>query len=344
MIPCVVMDKENSKKLFIIQPPGYTYDFEPWLTKVEDHFDKILSILKILTPSGKSTQIKLNLELTSPEKYGANAWRESKESAIYKIKITSGLSYYLWTASRAFLYDETNLLPWIEKCIINDKLIKTTDKKLSKREIIANSAYFLSIYCVVLHEISHIILGHLDYLNDEMGLNYLSEFQEEKRDYSLEEIKIRKALEAEADRQAGELLLVFFEISLGSNGLGDYLSFPSRLHAYEFYIYAITSLFRVLQDITQREGIIHPKPNERLCNIFLGSLSKYFRQNFPEEHDEIYIHALKSCSKAGKQFTLVDCFDLLTIAQNALNLSFVDNVIEDINIRRYQHKVEFVNT
>ncbi len=253
--------------------------------------------------------------------------------------MNAGLTYYLWTASRAFLLPEYNILPWVDECTINNERLKNS----SKKEVRADYAFFVGCYYVLLHEISHILLGHLDYLNDEMRKHRcLSEFQDEKEQYNSSEIRIRKAFEAEADRQAGELMIIFYENSLGVHGVGDYFLFPSRLRAYEFYVYAIAAVFRVLQDLTQRKGLIHPKPNERLY-VLIASLSKYFRQNFPEEHDEIYLHTVKSCFEAGKKILVIDSFDPLTVMLNAHNLSFVDDVVRETNLRSYQHQIEVID-
>lgn len=332
------MNKENNKKIFFIKPPGYTYDFgESRFTQIEEHFKRILDCLKIYTPTGKSTKIKLSVDVFNPEKISARGKRVSKDPAKYEIRMNAGLSYYLWTVSRTFAIPEYDILPWIEECKMNDERLK----KLSKKDIISNYAFFLGSYYILLHEISHVVLGHLDYLNDEMNLDYLNEFQDEKRQYSSEELRIRKALEAEADRQAGQWLVGFFEHSLGKNGLGGDLLFPSRMHAYEFYVYAIVAVFRLLQDLTQREGVIHPKPNERLY-VLIASLSKYFKQNLPSEHDRIYLHAVKSCLEAGEKFLVIDSFNPLTVMLNAHNLAFVDDVIREINIRSYQHHCEVI--
>lgn len=334
------MKKEERKKLFIIQPAEYKIEsFDPLFTEIENHFNRILNLLKISTPSGKAICIKLTVDVLNPEKVSAYAKRNNKDLAEYEIRINAGLSHYLWAASKTFAIPEYDILPWSGKCTTNDEIMG----KLSQKEALANYAFFLSTYYVLLHEISHILLGHLDYLNDEMKLDYLSEFQDEKRRYSSEEIRIRKAFEAEADRQAGQWLVIFFENSLGKNRLGEYLLFPSRIHAYEFYVYAITIVFRVLQDLTQRKGVVHPKPNERLY-ILIASLSKYFRQNLPDEHDEIYIHAIKSCMEAGEKLLVVDSFAPSTVILNAHNLSFIDDVVREINIERYQHQFEFVIT
>lgn len=334
------MNDENNKKIFIIKPQGYQYEnFEPLLAKIEDHFNRIMSYLKISTPVGNPTNLKLTVDVFNPEKISACAWRVTKDPTAYEIRMNAGLTYCLWTASRSFAIPEYNILPWVEECTINDERLK----RLSKKEVLADYAFFVGCYYVLLHEISHVVLGHLDYLNDEMRLDHLSEFQDEKEQYNSSEIRIRKSFEAEADRQAGELMIVFYENSLGVHGLGGYLLFPSRLHAYEFYVYAIAAVFRVLQDLTQREGLIHPKPNERLY-VLIASLSKYFKQNFPDQHDEIYLHALKSCFEAGQKFLVIDSFDPLTVMLNAYNLSFVDDdVVRETNIRNYQHRIEVID-
>lgn len=332
------MMKENNKKLFIIKPPGYRYEsLESYLTYFENLFHKILGSLKISTPCGKPTSIKLNLDRVNPEIIKAEAKRENKEPGDYEITMYAGISYPLWIVSRTFAIPEYDILPWVEQCTISDERLI----KLSKKEILAEYAYFLGSYYVLLHEFSHIALGHLDYIYDQMKLNHLSEFQDEKRRRSPEEIRITKAFEAEADRQAGQWLVGVFEDLLKGNSLGSCLSFPSKLDAYEFYVYVIATVFRVLQDLTQGEEGTHPKPNERLY-ILIGSLSKYFSQNLPDEHDKIYNHALKSCFEAGKKLLVIDSYEPLTVIQNARNLAFVDDVLREINIGRYQHKFEVI--
>ena len=246
----------------------------------------------------------------------------------------AGISYRLWGESRFFMC-KRNILPWIDKCEINDKKLEN----LTKKEILADYAYFLGSYLILLHELSHVVLGHFDF-NDGHKDKYLSKFKDE-REKSAQKTRIEKALEAEADRQAGELLPIFFENSLGDDGLGGYLRFPSRLHAYEFCIYAITSTFKTLQTIKPGKRSKHPNLNERLF-VMLGALSKYFKQNFPQEEKLIYLHALQSCLKAGEKLMLQDTYDLEVIRKNALNLAFVDDVVNEIEIRKYQHKLEVV--
>ena len=194
----------------------------------------------------------------------------------------------------------------------------------------------LATYNILLHELSHIFLGHLDYLDDVFQLGVLDELNDEKQNYTSNEVLIRKAFEADADRQAAQWLVGFFELTLGKTGLGKYFTFPSRLHAYEFYVYNTAMVFRLVQDLTTRSNLIHPNPNDRL-NTFMFSLWKYFEIHRPSEYDNIYFHSIKSCQKAGKKFLVENTHEFLDIVSNAQNLSFVDKVINDTGIRKYQH-------
>lgn len=334
------MNTSNDKRLFIIQPKGYEYeDFEPLLSHIEDYFNMILSFIKISTPSDTPTVINLTVEVCTPEKISANAKRITKNPPVYEVRMSAGLSFSLWTVSRTFSIPDYDILPWIEECKINAK----NHQGCNKKNILSDYAFLIGSYYILLHEIAHIVLGHLDYLNDAMNLGYLSEFQDEKRQYSAQELKIRKAFEAEADRQAGQWLVGFFETLFNKYYIGELFSFPSRIHAYEFYVYAIVAVFRLLQDFTRREGIIHPKPNERLY-ILVASLSQYFKQNIPDEHDEMYFHVIKSCLEAGKKFYLIDSFEPLDIILNDHNLAFVDDVLKEINISSYQHNLALAHT
>jgi len=324
----------KSKELFIMKFPDSPDQFKRILNPIENHFNRILTILKISDVSGELVSIKFDFDTEKPDRCNPRVARVRKNPFIYKIRMPAGISYRLWGESRFFLYRE-NILSWIDKCEINDKKLENFNKK----EILANYAYFLGSYLLLLHELSHVILGHFDFNYDHKN-KYLSKFKDE-RQRSAQKARIEKALEAEADRQAGELLPIFFENSLGDDGLGGYLRFPSRLEAYEFYIYAIASTFKTLQTIKPGKRSQHPNLNERFF-VMLGALSKYLKQNFPQQHDEIYFHALKSCLKAGEKLMLQDTYDFLVVMKNAMNLAFVDDVVNEIEIRRYQHKLELM--
>jgi len=193
----------------------------------------------------------------------------------------------------------------------------------------------LASYLIIFHEISHVVLGHCDFVQDRMGFASLDEFQDEKKLLTSAEIRIRKAFEAEADRQAGEFLITCFESSLGKKGLGQYIKFPSRIHVYEFYSYAVTLVCVLLQQLSQRKGVVHPKPNERQF-IIISSISKYFLRYKESEHDRILRHTNTMMIKAAKKTGLIDGNDPVKVMKNAISLAFVDDVVNETRIRDFQ--------
>ncbi len=56
------------------------------------------------------------------------------------------------------------------------------------------------------------------------------------------------------------------------------------------------------------------------------------------------IIAIKSCLEVGKKLLVIDSFEPLTVILNAHNLAFVDDVVREINIGRYQHQFEVAIT
>ena len=61
------------------------------------------------------------------------------------------------------------------------------------------------------------------------------------------------------------------------------------------------------------------------------------------EHDEIFGSVSKSRLEAGEKFFVVDSFDPTTIRRVSYNLAFVNDVIKEINIKDFQHKIELVD-
>ena len=154
------------KELHIIQIPEYNYEFALITDKIQSYFERILSSLNISTPSGIPTDIKLKLDGADPNNVSAHAERDSKDPHKYEIIINAVITYNLWGWSRA-LASEYKLLPWIEQCRINNE--RAT--QLNKKELLADYAFFIGNYCIILHEVSHILLGHLDYIADKLGGN-----------------------------------------------------------------------------------------------------------------------------------------------------------------------------
>lgn len=98
------MKKKQSKNPIIyIGGPGWSFDqFEPLIDKVGVHFEEIIKCLDIRRPDGRRININLFVEGSSPEKIRAYAKRISDEDSLYEIRMSAGLSYHIWLASRLF--------------------------------------------------------------------------------------------------------------------------------------------------------------------------------------------------------------------------------------------------
>lgn len=314
--------------------PGFDkqfYDhFEPILVSISEHFENILHKLRICTTNEKAVSIDLFVNASDPDTIEAFAKPEIVNTS-YKIVLSAGLSYHLWLASR-FVLTDIKFFGWIKRC----KILKREGNP-SRKERLADFSFHISTYYILLHELAHILLGHCDYFDKTAG-KPVDEFETPGTILTEEQLRISRAFEADADRQAGEWLLTFFEDALGPTGRGIDLSFPSRVAAYEFYTYVITSVFVLFQQLTQRMGKRHPLPNERQY-IVLAGVDTYIRRFKPSERDILFPRVALFMSDAAKQMGLVGAQTPLETAKNAMNLSYVDDVIRKTNIRSFQHHV-----
>lgn len=114
----------TKKSIIYISGPGYSFEhFEPFLSHIHSHFEKIIDLLKIQTPDGQKTTIELYVDACNPDKINAHAKRVSKQDSIYEIRLSAGLSYHVWLASRYVLAGK-NYFAWLDKCKIEKKEIR----------------------------------------------------------------------------------------------------------------------------------------------------------------------------------------------------------------------------
>ena len=313
---------------------GYRYeDFEPLIGSIDEHFQSVINTLDITTPDGKPVTINLYLDIWNPERVSATARRVSKKHAEYRVDMSAGLAYQVWVASQTFASD-VDYFPWCKK-------VKIVDQSLSKagrKQLLADFAYYIGSYYIILHEVAHILLGHCDYVVDEMSFESLDEFGSEPRELSEKELKIRYAFEAEADRQAGEFVAAFFDLSLGKHGLGNHIRFPSRTHVHEFFVYAVSAVFVLIQQLTNKKKGVHPEPRKRQY-ILASSYQKYLEDYHPDEFKALYDKFIHMMTNAGKDLGIHGAGDLLEVANTALSLMSVDETKKEIGISSYQLKV-----
>ncbi|MDR5866257.1 hypothetical protein [Halomonas koreensis] len=324
--------KSKKNPIIYIGGPGYSYEhFEPMIESVNTHFQEILSSLHFENQEGVRTNIDLSLDVFNPEKIRAYACPVDTKNGFYKIEMTAGLSYHIWLASRIF-ESSFNFFPWLKELKIIDK----EKRKSGRRKLLADFSYYTCSYAIILHEISHIVLGHTDYLEEVTGYGELHEFGESGSAISEDDFEIRHAFEAEADRQSIEFLMVFLDEALGPDGLGRHIRFPNRLAVYEFLVYSLTSLSTLLQQLTGGARSVHPMPNERQY-IFHSSITSYLQRTNLVSAEKISDRMPFWAMQAGEKLGLRDSSDALKAIEVAFSLSRVDDVLKNIDIKRFQH-------
>ncbi|NBD21872.1 hypothetical protein GTZ97_14520 [Aquabacterium fontiphilum] len=314
--------------------PGYDQHFfehfDPILAGISAHFEQILRKLRISGRMGIPVSIDLFVKASDPNNIEAFAEPIVLGSS-YRIVLSAGLSYRLWLASR-FVLTDYEYFSWVGQC----KVLKREGTP-SRKERLADFSFYIATYYILLHELAHIVLGHCDYFNKTTG-SAVDEFGSSGYVLTPEQLRISRGLEAEADRQAGEWLLAFFEGALGPTGRGVDITFPSRVAAYEFYTYAITSVFVLFQQLTQRMGKRHPLPNERQYVVLTG-IGTFLKRFKPQELDTLFPRVTLFMSDAGRRMGLLGAQTPLETAKVAMGMVYVDDVIKETKIRDFQHRV-----
>jgi hypothetical protein len=310
--------------------PQFYESFDPILAGISEHFEDILRKLRITAKTGAAISIALHVRADNPNEIRACAKPEIIGSA-YRIDLSAGLTYHLWLASRFVLTDH-EFFKWIVQC-----KIKKREGSPSRKERLADFSFYIATYYILLHELAHIVLGHCDYFGKTTG-QPVDEFEGSGPALTEEQLRISRAFEAESDRQAGEWLLAFFEGALGPTGRGIDILFPSRVAAYEFYTYAITSVFVLFQQLSQRKGNRHPLPNERQY-VVLSGVDTYFKQFNPQHRKIIFPRVSIYMSEAARQMGLLDAQTPLETIKLAFGMVYIDDVIRETKIRDFQHNV-----
>lgn len=321
------------KPIIYIGGPGYDpafYQvFEPMLSSVSEHFESIISRLPLVTAAGTQFTVDLQVRADNPEEIYAYAQAIAPQRE-YRIALSAGLAYHIWLASR-FVLADFPFFRWLDKVRLSGAF-----RGMGKKEALSHFSFFICSYSVLLHELAHIVLGHCDYMHSTSRLP-VSEFDATSRVLTEHELSVSRALEADADRQAGEWLMVFFESSLGDNGRGQGVEFPSRVAVYEFYTYAVTSLFVVLQQLTEGKAQKHPTPNQRQYAALIG-VDLYFSKFGVQHRKLLFAKVQEYMWRASALLGLRGNEDRFKLAETAVSMVFVDSVLNGIEIRRYSFR------
>lgn len=319
-----------SNPVIYIGGQGYSYEyFEPIIGSIERHFDDIVGQLKAINKDGKKVEIELKIDKFNPEVVDAFAKRKTAVASEYLVYFSAGFSYHLWLTSRAILAEHEHF-SWVKSCKLSKKI-----RTKGRNEALADYAFYLISYHTVLHELAHVYLGHCDFIQAKFKLTELNEFGT-RRKLTPEETRVIRGLEAEADRQASEWLVAFFERSLGLSKRGTDFVFPSRMAAYEFFVYAMNLAYMLNQQLTLGMDQTHPLPNQRQYTA-VAAIGASLKKMMSNDAECISLRAPVFMLKSAKKTGLVGAQSVSGLSDTATSMLFVDDVIKETGIREYQH-------
>lgn len=301
------------------------------LTNVEERMKRIIDSFLIKNHLGESINIECNpippgSVLSEPgvsERTQTGANRKFPDSPNqYEIKTDVSLIRMLIESAEKTVNTPSHDIPTShEEFVVNSGEIK------KNRNSAIYTAFWLSVDFVILHELAHIILGHV-------GRYYAT-----NKAFSHED---RKACEADADRWAGKMLAESFTRSLENNNSYEKLSFSSKFCAHEFYVYNFISFFDIFCD--KEDEICYPLENVRFLTVF-SALSLHLQEKYPlSAHENILLHLYISRLNAKKQLPTNE-IEYLSIVEELFLLDLdefmsYDNRIIDTNLGEYTHTIE----
>jgi hypothetical protein len=294
------------------------------LTNVEKRMKRIIDSFLIKDHLGESISIECNPIPPDSEKTQTGVDRKSPDSPNqYEIKIDVSLIRMLIESAEKTVNTPSHEIPTSHKeFVVNSGEIK------KNRNSAIYTAFWLSVEFVTLHEVAHVILGHVD------------RYYATNKAFSHEH---RKACEADADRWAGQRLAESFTRSLEKNNNSyEKLSFSSKFCAHEFYVYNFISFFDIFCD--KEDEICYPLENVRFLTVF-SALSLHLQEKHPlSDHENIILNLYISRLNAEKQLP-TNKLEYLNIIRKLFLLDLnefmsYDNQIIDTKIDEYAHTFE----
>lgn len=291
----------------------------------------LLAGLVLHQPDGERVTVMLELDEFA---FGRKAFKQAQAAPLgkskYKISIGVGLIIQLSVIARSIAADETQL-----RGRTKSRLLQKDVRGDGREKALADFVFHFMVTFIVWHEVSHILLGHIDWLQHSTGLGIINEFSVEPMPDN--EFTRRQTLEADADRQAA-----IFTASTIDNAAEKnlYLRYMSRTDLFYDIGYIHGALFGFLDAIDGRPAEnrrLHPKADIRL-GVALGFVLDYLNKIYPQSarllHQQVIAGGLTALSRILHQEKqgLDPCAIYAFMSQNGKRMEHMD-------IRRFQHKV-----
>jgi hypothetical protein len=192
----------------------------------------------------------------------------------YTMQIGAGLLVQLSVIARSIAADPTQL-----KATTKAKLLTPEVKAMGRTEAVGQFVFHFMLQFIILHEIAHIVLGHLTWLDSESGISMINEV--EFAPLPDDEYANRQVLEADADRQAASWASGLVDYAMKSNPYWRYTTDADLFHDIG-YIYGALFMFLDAIDVDKPEEFrTHPKASIRL-GIALAFVESFLEKYLPD--------------------------------------------------------------
>lgn len=254
---------------------------------------KLLGNLSLRDHSHRPVTVSVELdELASNKKIFKQAKATRLGDANYLIEIGVGLFGQLSLIAKAIAADK-HVLRGRTKSTLLDASIRKDGREKALGDFIFH--YMLTF--VMWHEVAHIALGHLDWLQKNAQLNAIEEFGKDQ----IPESKFihYQTLEGDADRQASLWTAAITDYTISSN---PFLRYPVLADAFYDIGYIYGALFVFLDSVDEdipEHLRKHPKADVRL-GIALSFVEQYLVQYHKDSHailmQQVYAGGIKAIS------------------------------------------------
>lgn len=215
------------------------------------------------------------------------------------------------------------------------RLLGAATRKDGREKALGDFIFHYMLTFVMWHEVAHITLGHLDWLEKSARLNAIEEFGENEIPQS-EFIKYQ-TLEGDADRQASLWTAAVTDYTISSN---PFLRYPILADAFYDIGYIYGALFAFLDSVDEDVPLAlrkHPKADVRL-GIALSFVDQYLFQYRKDSRSlllqQVYAGGIKAISKI--QHVEKRPFDVIGAAQF---MAENGHRIDALQLRSLQHSV-----
>ena len=201
------------------------------------------------------------------EFYHKEKAKVTKREDLYLIEIYVGL------IERLYMFAEKVITEHLEMFFGDRKLYET------QKYFFKDFLFMTWINFIILHEWSHILCGHLDYLKIK-GINIIEanntvfwedDYTNNENNIEFDNLELKRIFELEADSKASTFILAYFIEKLSQ--YNNILRIDSLNEIWKHYYYILSFLFNFLDDLRDKSKAeiysTHPTPLKRLVTMTL---------------------------------------------------------------------------